>query len=78
MSSKSTISTNRDIDAHRGRGRVNIVPPRQISKDLLIKCNKTRNREAPWQFFLKALTPLRILAKKLATPSHGFSTRSHL
>jgi hypothetical protein len=29
----------------------------QISKDLLLKWNKTQNRGPPWEFFLKALTP---------------------
>jgi hypothetical protein len=32
----------------------------------------------PRQFFLKALTPLGILAKTSGTPSPGFSTRVHL
>jgi hypothetical protein len=70
------------MDAHRGgeggRGRINIGPPRKISKHLLIKCNKTRNRGTPWQFFLKALTPQGILAKTTGTPSPGFSTYVHL
>jgi hypothetical protein len=36
------------------RGRVNIGPPRQISKELLIKMQlKPKIGEPLWQFFLK-------------------------
>ena len=39
---------------------------------------KPKIRGPPWQFFLKALTPLGIFEKTSGTPSPEFSTRVHL
>ncbi len=53
-----------------GEGKYS-TPLWQISKHLLINCNKTRNRGTPpphRQFFLKALTPPRDFGKKHQVP----------
>jgi hypothetical protein len=52
-----------------GGGRVNIVPPQLNFKTLVNKnAIKLEIRGPPRQFFLKALTPLWILAKKHQVP----------
>jgi hypothetical protein len=61
-----------------GRGRVNIEPPRQISKDLLIKMQLNPKLEDPrWQFCSESLDP-RDFGKNMSYPSPGFSTRVYL
>jgi len=56
-------------------------PPPQANFKTLVNKNEIKPEigRPPWQFFLKALTPLIwILATTSGTPSPGFSTRVHL
>ncbi len=67
------------VGERRGGGLVNIGPPLSKFKTLFNKNEiKPEKGGLPWQFFLKALTPPRILPKTSGTPSPGFSTRVHL
>jgi hypothetical protein len=63
-----------------GEGRANIVHHPQANFKTLVNKNamKPEIGGSPWHFFLKALTPLGILAKTLGTPYPGFSTCVHL
>jgi hypothetical protein len=74
------IHTGGEVGGGR-EGRVNIVPPQANFKTLVNKNAikpKIEGPPPPRQFFLKALTPLGILAKTSGTPFPGFSTRVHL
>jgi hypothetical protein len=77
------VKSNFTIDAHRGEGqgegegwgRVNIGPHRLISKHFFNKNAikpKIRGPPPPRQFFLKALTPLGILANLQVPPALYF------
>jgi hypothetical protein len=71
------------MDEHRGEGEgkySNPAPPPQANFKTLVKKNAIKHEIGgpPCQFFLKALTPLGILAKTSGTPSPGFSTHVHL
>jgi hypothetical protein len=62
-----------------GRVRVNIGPPQANFKTFVNKnAIKPKIGGHLWQFFLKALTPIGILAKNIRYPLPWFSTRVHL
>ncbi len=72
--------TFQNADCHRctqggqGKGDIKQPPPpgKFSNRNLLTKCNKTKNRGYPGNFVLKALTPPGIFAKIGATPPLDF------